>query len=102
MLTSAISPVRDDPSTAAGRTIRACGPLWPTTEECSIRCQLTFQVADGWLRPFAWDRVVGLEGARVDIAMLETSDGHGRLELMKFHAPPARIGDRPSAGAALI
>ena len=39
------------------------------------------------------DRVVGLEGVRVDIAMLETSDGHGRLELMKFHAPPAR-GDR--------
>ena len=40
------------------------------------------------------DRVVGLEGVRVDIAMLETSDGHGRLELMKFHAPPARAGDR--------
>ncbi|HZD01228.1 MAG TPA: VOC family protein [Actinomycetes bacterium] len=30
----------------------------------------------------------------VDIAMLETPDGHGRLELMKFHAPPARAGDR--------
>jgi hypothetical protein len=26
--------------------------------------------------------------------MLETSDGHGRLELMKFHAPPVRGGDR--------
>ena len=38
-------------------------------------------VAGGWV-----DRVVGLEGVRVDIAMLETSDGHGRLELMKFHA----------------
>src|SRR5215211_90108 len=46
-------------------------------------------VAGGWV-----DRVVGLEGVRVDIAMLETSDGHGRLELMKFHAPPARGGDR--------
>jgi catechol 2,3-dioxygenase-like lactoylglutathione lyase family enzyme len=43
----------------------------------------------GWV-----DRVVGLEGVRVDIAMLETSDGHGRLELMKFHAPPARASDR--------
>ena len=40
------------------------------------------------------DRVVGLEGVRVDIAMLETSDGQGRLELMKLHAPPARGGDR--------
>jgi hypothetical protein len=25
--------------------------------------------------------------------MLETSDGHGRLELMKFRAPPARRDD---------
>jgi hypothetical protein len=40
------------------------------------------------------DRVVGLDGVRVDIAMLETSDGHGRVELMKFHAPPARVRDQ--------
>ena len=46
-------------------------------------------VEGGWV-----DRVVGLEGVRVDVAMLETSDGHGRLELMKFHAPPAQGGDR--------
>jgi catechol 2,3-dioxygenase-like lactoylglutathione lyase family enzyme len=39
------------------------------------------------------DRVVGLEGVRVDIAMLQTPDGHGRLELMRFHAPTARAGD---------
>ena len=44
------------------------------------------------------DRVVGLEGVRVDIAMLETSDGHGRLELMKFHAP-AGSGRRPERAA---
>ena len=35
------------------------------------------------------DRVVGLDGIRVDIAMMRTPDGHSRLELMKFHAPPA-------------
>ena len=34
-----------------------------------------------------------LENVGVDIAMLETPDGYGRLELMKFHAPPARSGD---------
>ena len=39
------------------------------------------------------DRVVGLEGVRVDIAMLQTADGHGRLELMRFHSPPARSSD---------
>jgi hypothetical protein len=40
------------------------------------------------------DRVVGLEGVRTEGAMLETPHGHGRLELMKFHTPPARGGDR--------
>jgi catechol 2,3-dioxygenase-like lactoylglutathione lyase family enzyme len=39
------------------------------------------------------DRVVGLEGVRSEIAMLETPDGHGRLELSKFHAPPGPSGD---------
>ena len=35
------------------------------------------------------DRIVGLEGVRGDIAMMRTPDGHGRLELDKFHTPPA-------------
>ena len=35
------------------------------------------------------DRVSGLDGVRVDIAMMRTPDGHGRLELDKFHTPPA-------------
>ncbi|WP_198659349.1 VOC family protein [Nocardiopsis sp. FIRDI 009] len=35
------------------------------------------------------DRVVGLDGVQTDIAMLRTPDGHGRLELMRFHTPPA-------------
>ena len=39
------------------------------------------------------DRVVGLEGVRSEIAMLETPDGHGRLELSKFHTPSGRGGD---------
>ena len=42
------------------------------------------------------DRVVGLEGVRAEIAMVETPDGHGRLELTKFHAPSGRGGDRHS------
>jgi hypothetical protein len=35
------------------------------------------------------DRVVGLDDVRVDIAMMRTPDGHGRLELTKFHTPTA-------------
>lgn len=35
------------------------------------------------------DRVVGLEGVRADIVMMRTPDGHSRVELTKFHHPPA-------------
>ena len=35
------------------------------------------------------DRTVGLDGVRSDIAMLRTPDGQSRLELSKFHTPPA-------------
>jgi catechol 2,3-dioxygenase-like lactoylglutathione lyase family enzyme len=36
------------------------------------------------------DRLVGLEGVRSDIAMMRTPDGHGRLELTKYHAAEPR------------
>jgi catechol 2,3-dioxygenase-like lactoylglutathione lyase family enzyme len=35
------------------------------------------------------DRLNGLDGVRVDIAMMRTPDGHDRLELTKFHTPAA-------------
>ena len=35
------------------------------------------------------DRVVGLDDVRQTVAMLRTPDGHGRLELTKFHNPTA-------------
>jgi glyoxalase/bleomycin resistance protein/dioxygenase superfamily protein len=41
----------------------------------------------------AVDRLVGLEGVRSDIAMMRTPDGHGRLELTKYHTPSSRNGD---------
>ena len=51
-------------------------------------------VAGRWV-----DRVVGLEGVRVDIAMMRTPDGHSRLELTKFHHPAA-IGAQPTNAPA--
>ena len=37
----------------------------------------------------AWvDRVNGLDDIRVDIAMMRTPDGHGKLELTRFRNPP--------------
>jgi catechol 2,3-dioxygenase-like lactoylglutathione lyase family enzyme len=35
------------------------------------------------------DRIVGLDGVRSDIATMRTPDGHGRIELDKFHTPTA-------------
>jgi catechol 2,3-dioxygenase-like lactoylglutathione lyase family enzyme len=35
------------------------------------------------------DRINGLDNVRVHIAMMRTPDGHGRLELTKFHRPMA-------------
>ena len=33
------------------------------------------------------DRVNAIEGIRLDIVMMKTPDGHGQLELTKFHHP---------------
>jgi catechol 2,3-dioxygenase-like lactoylglutathione lyase family enzyme len=39
------------------------------------------------------DRIIALDGVRSDIAMMRTPDGHGRLELTKFHSPPATTAE---------
>ncbi len=45
------------------------------------------------------DQVVGLENVRAEIAMLRTPDGHGRVELTKFHTPAAVRTEPQSAPA---
>jgi catechol 2,3-dioxygenase-like lactoylglutathione lyase family enzyme len=48
------------------------------------------------------DKTVGLNGVRADIAMLRTPDGHGRVELSRFHTPPAvRAGQENAPANAL-
>lgn len=37
----------------------------------------------------AVDRLLGLTGVRATLALLRTPDGHGRIELDKFHTPDA-------------
>jgi catechol 2,3-dioxygenase-like lactoylglutathione lyase family enzyme len=44
------------------------------------------------------DRIVGLEGVENDAAMMQTPDGHSRLELIQFNAPPS-VGDDGDAPA---
>jgi catechol 2,3-dioxygenase-like lactoylglutathione lyase family enzyme len=47
------------------------------------------------------DRCVGLDGVRNDIAMLQTPDGHGRLELIKFKTPTATTAE-PNAPVNML
>ncbi len=57
--------------------------------ELGLELQGEASVQGGWV-----DRVIGLEGVSAQIAMMETPDGHGRVELAKFHAPSGPDGDR--------
>jgi catechol 2,3-dioxygenase-like lactoylglutathione lyase family enzyme len=56
--------------------------------ELGLELQGESPVQGGWV-----DRVVGLEGVRANIAMLQTPDGHGRIELAKFDAPSGPGGE---------
>jgi catechol 2,3-dioxygenase-like lactoylglutathione lyase family enzyme len=61
--------------------------------------ELGLELRGEWSIDGAWvDRVVGLESVQADNAMLQTPDGQGRLELVKFNAPagPAGDGHEPS------
>jgi catechol 2,3-dioxygenase-like lactoylglutathione lyase family enzyme len=57
--------------------------------ELGLELQGEGPVEGGWV-----DRVVGLDGVRVDYAMVQTPDGNGRLELVKFHSPSSQGGNR--------
>ena len=52
--------------------------------ELGMELEGTSTVEGPWV-----DRIVGLDGVRSDIATMRTPDGHGRIELDKFHTPPA-------------
>ncbi|HEX8123793.1 MAG TPA: VOC family protein [Solirubrobacteraceae bacterium] len=53
-------------------------------------CELGMEVVGETQVEGPWvDSVVGLDGVRADITMLRTPDGHGRVELTRFHTPPA-------------
>ena len=56
--------------------------------ELGLKLHGEWSVEGGWA-----DRIVGLEGVQVDAAMMETPDGHGRLELVKFHSLSVVGGD---------
>jgi catechol 2,3-dioxygenase-like lactoylglutathione lyase family enzyme len=52
--------------------------------ELGMELEVETQVEGPWV-----DSVVGLDGVRADITMMRTPDGHSRVELSRFHTPPA-------------
>ena len=64
--------------------------------ELGMEAEEKSSVAGPWV-----DSVVGLDDVRVDIAFVRTPDGHGRLELTKFHNPVATTAE-PNAPANTI
>jgi catechol 2,3-dioxygenase-like lactoylglutathione lyase family enzyme len=66
--------------------------------ELGLRLQSEWPAEGDWV-----DSIVGLEGVRAQCAMLETPDGDGGLELVKFHAPlgPGADGHAPANAPGL-
>ena len=62
--------------------------------ELGLELEGETQVEGPWV-----GRVVGLNDVRADIAMMRTPDGHGRVELTKFHTPPAVRAEPENAPA---
>jgi catechol 2,3-dioxygenase-like lactoylglutathione lyase family enzyme len=63
--------------------------------ELGLELQGEVSVEGSWV-----DRIVGLEGVRADIAIVQTPDGNGRLELTTFHSPSSPGGDRQAPANA--
>jgi catechol 2,3-dioxygenase-like lactoylglutathione lyase family enzyme len=63
--------------------------------ELGLELQGEAPVEGNWV-----DRIVGLDGVRAQIVMLQTPDGHGRLELTKFHTPSTDGGYQPAPANA--
>jgi len=62
--------------------------------ELGMELDAETQVEGPWV-----GKVVGLDDVRADIAMMRTPDGHGGVELTKFHTPPAVRAEPENAPA---
>jgi catechol 2,3-dioxygenase-like lactoylglutathione lyase family enzyme len=43
------------------------------------------------------DRIIGVDKSNIEFEFVRMPDGHGRLELCKFHSPPSSHQPHPSA-----
>ena len=74
-----------------GIVVESLDAVIPFFVELGLRLEGRAMIEGEWA-----GRVTGLESQRVEIAMLVTPDGHSRLELSRFLAPPV-IADHRNA-----
>src|ERR671914_729309 len=79
---------------------RRVGPLVKTVASATWLSEIGMELEGETAVEGPWvARVVGLDDVRADIAMMRTPDGHSRVELTKFHTPPAVRAEPESAPA---
>src|ERR1700744_571009 len=74
-----------------GIVVSDLGPAIDFFQELGLELEGRATVEGEWA-----GRVTGLADQRVEIAMMRTPDGHGRLELSRFLAPPV-VADHRNA-----
>ncbi|MCB0860354.1 MAG: VOC family protein [Solirubrobacterales bacterium] len=76
--------------------VRDLGAAIEFLEELGFESQGRASVEGDWV-----GRIIGLEGVHSDIAMMDTPDGKGRVELVEFHSPEAIEGNAGASANAL-
>ena len=79
-----------------GIVVESLDAVIPFFVELGLRLEGRATIEGEWA-----GRVTGLPAQRVEIAMLVTPDGHGRLELSRFLAPPVVADHREAPVNAL-
>ena len=63
--------------------------------------ELGLELVAEWPAEGEWvDRIIGLDGARAENAMLQAPDGGCQIELIKFLSPPSPASDRAAPSNA--
>jgi catechol 2,3-dioxygenase-like lactoylglutathione lyase family enzyme len=65
----------------------------PAAIEFFVELGLELQGEQHGMEGRSVDRIVGLDDVRTDFAFMQTPDGNGRLEVIKFHSPSSEGDD---------
>ena len=80
-MTAALSTIRMDNVLIVVKDLEAAKAFFT---DLGTELEGETQVQGPWV-----DSTIGLEDVRADMTMMRTPDGHSRVELSRFHTPPA-------------